>query len=302
MPSVLELDERINKCRQILAQDSNSQIFAALAEAYRKKGDLERAYLICKKGLEIHPHYGSAHLVMAKIEMDKKNYVEAEKELLVATKLEGITRGSELLLAEILVKKKDFEKAEKILNKLTVADPYNESVKNLLEGVKKERQTSGSAVQTFVTPEAPQPVIKKGIRPSTPLKMELIQPPVSLDEPKIAKKFTAAEFLSLLRAFPGVWGALLVNQEGILLESKLPKELDSELLSAVSTEIYQCARLGSGKVNLGTMHSVLVENEMAKFWILQFQKNILVVYGSKEISLGSLKIRIGELSEKISLN
>ena len=39
-----DIDERIEKCNKILDENPSSQIFAALAEAYRKKGDLEKAF------------------------------------------------------------------------------------------------------------------------------------------------------------------------------------------------------------------------------------------------------------------
>ena len=62
-----EIEDRIAKCNKLLDANPNSQIFAALAEAYRKKGELDKAFRICQGGLRIHPSYGSAHVVMAKI-------------------------------------------------------------------------------------------------------------------------------------------------------------------------------------------------------------------------------------------
>ena len=66
MISVAELDERIERCLTILADNPHSQVFAALAEAYRRRGDLGRAFSVCKNGLKHHPDYAPAHIVMAK--------------------------------------------------------------------------------------------------------------------------------------------------------------------------------------------------------------------------------------------
>src|SRR3990172_13414629 len=112
MPASVQIEDRIEKCRRILEANPRSQIFAALGEAYRKKGDLERAYLVTKQGLEFHPDYGPAHIVMAKIYLDKRLYPEAEKELELATKLEGKTRATDKLLAEVWLKKGELEKAQ----------------------------------------------------------------------------------------------------------------------------------------------------------------------------------------------
>ena len=53
MATTSELDDRIEKCQRLLDADPNSQIFAALAEAYRKKGELDLAFRICKNGFKL---------------------------------------------------------------------------------------------------------------------------------------------------------------------------------------------------------------------------------------------------------
>ena len=103
MASLLELDDRISKCEKILDSDPNSQIFAALADAYRKKGDLEKSFRTCQNGLRIHPSYGSAHVIMAKVNLDRGLYDWAEIEAEKAVEIDGRTRSIELLLAEIYI-------------------------------------------------------------------------------------------------------------------------------------------------------------------------------------------------------
>ena len=92
MINAVEIDERIGKCQKILDVDPNSQIFAALAEAYRKKGELEKAFRVCQNGLRIHPSYGSAHVVMAKINLDRGLYDWAEIEANKAAETSEVDR------------------------------------------------------------------------------------------------------------------------------------------------------------------------------------------------------------------
>ena len=109
-----ELDERVSKCEEILSRNPESVIFAALSDAYRKKGDLAEAFHACTKGLKLHPDYGPGHLVMAKINMERGMYSEAEKELALAVQADGRTRATELLLAQILIKTDQIKDAKKI--------------------------------------------------------------------------------------------------------------------------------------------------------------------------------------------
>ena len=87
MTTTVDIQDRISKCQKILETDPNSQIFAALAEAYRRNGDLDKAFRICQNGLKIHPSYGSAHVVMAKINLDRRLYDWAEIEAKKAAEL-----------------------------------------------------------------------------------------------------------------------------------------------------------------------------------------------------------------------
>ncbi len=73
----IEINDRISKCEKLLGADPKSQIFAALAEAYRKKGNIQKAQEICLQGLKIHPDYSSARIVLAKIFVARENYDSA---------------------------------------------------------------------------------------------------------------------------------------------------------------------------------------------------------------------------------
>jgi len=128
-----DIDERIVKCERILESDPNSQIFAALAEAYRRNGNLEKAFSVCQSGLKVHPLYSSAHVVMAKINLDRGLYDWAEIEVRKAAEVGGWTRTIELLMSEIHIYKGDFKAAVKLLTKLHQADPNNTQTTKLLE-------------------------------------------------------------------------------------------------------------------------------------------------------------------------
>ena len=137
MTAIVEIDDRIDKCQRLLETDPNSQIFAALAEAYRKKGELDKAFRVCQSGLKVHPSYASAHVVMAKINLDRGLYDWAEAEIRKAMEIEGPTRATDLLLAEVQIYRGEFDAASRLLRRLHQADPGNEHIKKLLDIAKK---------------------------------------------------------------------------------------------------------------------------------------------------------------------
>jgi hypothetical protein len=56
---IAKLGERYNK-------EPTSKIFVPLADAYRKNNMIDEALEVLNKGLEYHPQYALAHLILGK--------------------------------------------------------------------------------------------------------------------------------------------------------------------------------------------------------------------------------------------
>ncbi len=269
MPKSVDLDERIGKCEDILARNPDSFIFAALSDAYRKKGELAKAFNLCNKGLRLHADYGPGHLVMAKINMERGMYAEAEKELSLAIQADGKTRTTELLQARIFMKKGRIKDAKMILKKLKATDPENQVVKDLLNQLKEEAKLGRAGFEDMMAQERWQ-----------------IE--------KIVDFKDAADYLKLL---PHVLGALVVGQDGLVVEGKLNPQFNREILGAVAVTISKYAKDGMSKTGFGELEQILVEVENFKLWVIKFEKYRFVLCCSVEVNLGALKIRIAELLE-----
>lgn len=267
MPKSVELDERIEKCEEILARNPDSFIFAALSDAYRKKGELAKAFSICNKGLKLYPDYGPGHLVMAKINIERGMYAEAEKELSLAIQADGRTRTTELLLAQIFMRKGQIKDAKMILEKLKAADPENQMVKDLLNKLKEEADLGRVGFQDMMAKERWQ-----------------IEKIVDLKD--------AVDYLKLL---PFVLGALVVEQDGLVVQEKLNPQFNREILGAIAVTISKYAKDGMSKIGFGELEQILVEVENFKLWVIKFEKYRFVLCCSAEVNLGALKIRIAEL-------
>ncbi len=269
MPKSVELDERIEKCEEILARNPDSFIFAALSDAYRKKGDLAKAFSICNRGLKLHPDYGPGHLVMAKINLERGMYAEAERELSLAIQVDGKTRATELLLAQLLMRKGRLKDAKMILEKLKATDPENQPIKDLLNDLKKGADMGPAAVRELIAKERWQ-----------------IE--------KIADFKDAVDYLKLL---PFVQGALVVGQDGLVVEEKLNPQLNREILGPVAITLFRCAEEGMPKIGFGEPEQVLVEIESSKLWVIGFEEYRFALCCSAEVNLGALKIRMTQLFE-----
>ncbi|MFH0931808.1 MAG: hypothetical protein V1890_07710 [Candidatus Zixiibacteriota bacterium] len=280
MAELLELEERIEKCRKILSEHPDSQIFAALAEAYRKKGELDKSFEICRGGLKNHPDYGAGHLIMAKVNFDREMYSEAEKELLLAIKADGRTRVTEQLLAQIMVKKGEFREAKSIVEKLLSTDKKNPTLKSLLEEVQKGLKEEKRRGVVFTLPEAP-------VRGE--------------DEPvKVEKNLPFSEVLFSLTSLPNLMAALVVGEDGLVRENRLKIDLDQENLGAIIAELFREIKAGLPRLNFGNLEQFLIEAEEFSFWTVKLKRNILLLVCRSEANLGYLKIRVDQILERLA--
>jgi len=293
MNATLQIEERIEKCRKILEDNPRSQVFAALGEAYRKKGDLERAYLITKQGLEYHPDYGPAHVVMAKIYLERKLYQEAEKELELAVKLDGKTRATEKLLAEIWLRKGELERAQDALLRLKESGPADQSINTLLNLSRNLKERQVTFPREKLVPRTPLLNLAEQYR--RPEEAQL-SAPVS---PAPEKFYSWGQVLDMLKGFPLVEGALTIGPDGLVVEKRAsalysPDTIGPLCLSVVETVIQNLPRIDFGKLG-----QVLIEAATVKIWIWSLKSHYLILWTDPEVNLGSLKIRVSQVAEQI---
>ena len=286
MISTAELDERIFKCRKILDEDPNSQIFAALAESYRKKGDLEKAFRVCQAGLKVHPSYGSAHVVMAKINLDRGLYDWAEIEAQKAMELDGRTRTLELLLAEIYIYKGEFDRAIKLLMQLHEANPDNTQIRKLLDIARKLPEES-RAQTGQAEPGEPD-----------------VEPPAS--DPSDAEP-TGGEtgtvdhrpILDQGMTIGGVKGALFVNREGLIVDARWVLKMDQARCGATIGELGNELNNSLLEASFGAVRSILVEaGDGPTFYVLCVENGQFIFVADESCNLGTLRMKVEKLIQR----
>lgn len=281
MINAVEIDERISKCQKILDVDPNSQIFAALAEAYRKKGEFEKAFRVCQNGLRIHPSYGSAHVVMAKINLDRRLYDWAEIEAKKAAEIDGLTRTIELLLAEIYIYKGEFAQAVKLLKKLNDADPNNDQIKRLLEIAQKIPEE-----QTLAAEEAQSESGDKSGQTDEVL---------VTDDRAGATNLGVRDVVEQALKIGGVQGALLVNFEGLIVDSEWRLAMDSLLCSATLGDVSNLLSQDLVKSSFGNFYTVLIEAAAKTFYLVRVHNGLFLFVADSKANLGTIRMKVENL-------
>ncbi len=289
----LDIKERIAKCNKILDENPSSQIFAALAEAHRKKGDLDQAFRICQNGLKIHPNYGSAHLVMAKVNMDKGLYDWAETELNKAIELDGSTRATELLLSEIYIYRGEFNQACRILEKLHQSDPENDQIKRLLDIAKKipmDRELSKSVAPAQV------PAQSVAVGAEVPGAAPQATTVAVQSVPDLDYK----QMLNAVVASPGVEGVLVINSDGLVIEASWNLEGETDLVGALAVEAARFCTLQIRESGYGNLHSMLIETAESLYYFAGVHGKLLAVICTESVNLGSLKLKLTGLMSRLA--
>jgi len=296
--NLAELDDRISKCNKILGENPNSQIFAALADAYRKKGKLDHAFRVCQNGLRVHPNYVSAHTVMARINLDKAMFDWAEIEVNKAITLEGNSFATDLLLAEINIRKGDFSKAVRILDKLEKLDPNNSQVKKFLELCERIPSESSQQIQPKSIQEPP-PVSAEAITPNA--KSTVDDKPFEEPNKNAPQKdnLEIDAFLDTIYKIPGLDGILLVNKEGLVAESRWPEDSAPDEFGAVVREIEATIQTQIGLTRFGTYENLLIEAKDLTICVIPLKNSMLLIKGNAKFNLGSLRLKMSALLEKL---
>ncbi|MGE4131325.1 MAG: tetratricopeptide repeat protein [Bdellovibrionales bacterium] len=92
--------ELIEKYQILLQKDPKSQVFAPLAEAYRKMGLVEEAFRIAVRGVQFNPNFSGGRIALAKIFLDRQSLPAAIDELEKAISLSPDNILAHSLLAD----------------------------------------------------------------------------------------------------------------------------------------------------------------------------------------------------------
>jgi tetratricopeptide (TPR) repeat protein len=287
MFSTSEIDNRISQCEKILDQDPNSQIFAALADSYRKKGEFDKAFRVCQNGLRIHTSYGAAHVVMSKINLDRGIYDFAEIEANKAIEIDGRTCRNELLLAEIYIYQGAFEKAIMLLKRLSKENPENEQIVKLLKIAERipNNQSLDDSQQEFEQPVEKEEVKKENIVEDKIEKVVI---------PEVSKP-SSSNVVSKGTEITGVEAVISINNEGLVLDAQGDLKNDKDLYGATLGEVSNFLIQDLVETSFGQFQTILIEATEEIYYLKKANEGIYIFVANNDTNLGSLRMKVDSL-------
>ncbi len=113
--------------------ENPQQWFAALADSYRKAGNLDLAVEVVRGGLEKRPNYASGHIVLGRCLLDMQKTLEAAAAFQQVLELDGENIIALKSLGEIAEQQGDIPRAKDWLSQLLEVDPMNDEARDSLE-------------------------------------------------------------------------------------------------------------------------------------------------------------------------
>jgi len=128
-------------------ENPNGLTFAPLAEAYRKQKDAQRALEILAPGLERHPDYIPANIVLGRCHWDLNDLPNAERAFAHVLSLDGENVIALKALADINERLMQYDAATQWLETLLGVDRSNDEARAQLERIHElqREQAEGSA-------------------------------------------------------------------------------------------------------------------------------------------------------------
>jgi tetratricopeptide (TPR) repeat protein len=130
-------------------------VFAPLADAYRKEGDLKEAFAVCKKGLERHPAYTSARVVLGRIFQEQGKSEDAVSEFKKVLEVDSENLMAHSLLGSIYLSRGDYQTAIEEYQKILSLNPDDDNAQSSLRqaiekaaGDSKPREAAKSPVES----------------------------------------------------------------------------------------------------------------------------------------------------------
>ena len=284
--------DEIRRLSDELARDPGSMAFLTLAEALRRRGQIDVALKVAVRGLERHPHNADAHDLLARIAVDHGDLQRAFDEWDMVLRFAPGHIGARKGMGFVCFQQGRAADAERYLSEAAAADPEDQSIATALANI---RSGAGATAVPAASPAAARAAAEADARApearNVPTPLAEI-PPMPKPSPRtlFADLIGDAEQTVLLLDKDGfVLAGLYVDADG----ADVAEEIGAQL-SGVSEE----ARRAMRHLGLGDWQSITFETEAATIAMAPAPRDaLLLVAAARERPLG-LVARLRESAVK----
>jgi tetratricopeptide (TPR) repeat protein len=171
----------IEKLERRYAENPHGLTFAPLAEVHRKIGDVPRALELLTAGLELHPNYIPASIVLGRCHQDQGDLAAAEAAFAHVLRLDDENVIALKSLADINERQERYTEAETWLRRLVAIDRSNEEAREQLERVEAAQQSGATKAPAGSAQAEPTPAAEDA--PAAVLEMiDLTPEPAAVQE------------------------------------------------------------------------------------------------------------------------
>lgn len=180
----------IEKLERRHKENPDGRYFAPLADNYRKAGEVPRALELLKAGLQLHPGYVSAHIVLGRCHLDQNDLPAADAAFRQVLELDKENVIAIKALAEIAERQHRFAESEEWLNYLLSIDGSNDDARLQLTriGIIREQFEKNAVPEEVLTGERPVavPEMKEDVPPALATPEPAVEAPApDLEEPTV---------------------------------------------------------------------------------------------------------------------
>lgn len=280
------MSEDIRTLTTRLAEEPTSLAFLELAEALRRRGQLEAAGKVARGGLGRYPGLAGAHDLMARILSDQGDLAGAFDAWADALKVDPMHTGALKGIAFLYFRAGDAVAAIDHLQRAAEADPDDESIAQALARVRRESRGMAHRT-TLAPPPAPSP---PPVPPRAPPPAPDPAPAMVVEAPPVGRPDPSSPFAEL----EGGHSLVLVDANGLRLAGGLPSPGGDETgdrvaaqLAGVSREAARATRL----LGLGSWQLITVESPDAHF-VLVRPTGETVLLAAREPSLPMARVAL----------
>src|SRR4051812_31951142 len=182
----------IEKLERRYAENPHGLTFAPLAEVHRKNGDVTRALELLRIGLELHPNYIPASIVLGRCHQDLGDLPAAAEAFAHVLRLDDENVIALKSLADINERQERLDEAERWLRRLVSVDRSNEEARQQLERVEAAQEKASQSV--------PAPVAATDGKVARPAQVNVVPHEIGLVE--AAKADPPPEVVPTARPLP----------------------------------------------------------------------------------------------------